>query len=434
MNSLDRQMPHDLPAEQRLAGGPMLNPAMLPEILESLSPAAFYNPLCRAVFEAEAVLFERSEPVDGVTIAGVLRASGATHIGMSQILDIYAGMPHFTDPSPYIKRVQDCAVRRELFKEAVKIQEDACDESNPVSEVLDRAGQGIFNLAADRITGGFIPLEVLTDEALDRASEHSVTGLRGLSTGYSDLDHMLAGFQKGDSIILAGRPSSGKTALALSLAQNIILAGGRCGFFSLEMSGASLADRMLSSMAQVDSHRLRSRFLSQEDWTRLAQARERIVEQRLLIDDTASLKPLELRARLRRLMATTPVDCIFIDYLQLMVGPKSESRQQEISAISRELKALAKEMNVPVITLSQLSRAPELRTDHRPVLADLRESGSIEQDADVVLLIYREEVYHPREDNVGLGEIIIAKQRSGPIGSVTLAFLKQFVRWETYRE
>jgi replicative DNA helicase len=304
--------------------------------------------------------------------------------------------------------------------------------------VLDRAEQKIFALAEKRIRQGFIHIKPVAQEVLDKVKEYALKqshALTGLATGFRDLDLMTSGLQKTDLIIVAARPSMGKTAFCLTLAQNAaIYENAVVAVFSLEMSKEQLVMRMLSSEAHVDAHRFRSGFLTTDEWGKLGHAIETLSDARIFIDDTPGISVLEMRAKARRLaIEQKKLDLIIVDYMQLMsggAGRRIESRQQEVAQISRELKALAKEMGVPVVALSQLSRATESRTDHKPQLSDLRESGSIEQDADLVTFIFREEQYKPTDENYGKAELIVAKQRNGPTGTVHLAFIKQYTRFE----
>jgi replicative DNA helicase len=296
----------------------------------------------------------------------------------------------------------------------------------------------IFALADERTRQGFTHIQPIAETVLAKVQEYAKReshALTGLSTGFRDLDEKTSGLQKTDLIIIAARPSMGKTALCLTLAQNAaILEGAVVAVFSLEMSKEQLVMRMLSSEAKVDAHRFRTGYLTRDEWGRLAEAIGTLSEAKIFIDDTAGISVLEMRAKTRRLYAEQKrLDLIVVDYMQLMSGSKkTESRQQEVSQISRELKALAKELQVPVIALSQLSRAPEARNPPKPMMSDLRESGSIEQDADVVAFIYREDYYKPTEENAGIAELLISKQRNGPTGTVKLAFLKEFTRFENY--
>jgi replicative DNA helicase len=291
----------------------------------------------------------------------------------------------------------------------------------------------IFQIAEDRVRQGFRYIGDVAQRRLEQIEQMAGRPemITGVPTGFTDFDQMTSGLQRQDLIVIAGRPSMGKTALALNMAQYAAKNGNTVGIFSLEMSAEQLVSRLLCSEARIDAHRLRTGYLNREEWAKLADALRRLTETRIYIDDTAGAGVLEMRAKARRLKAEHGLDLLIVDYLQLMTGRgRIESRQQEVSQISRDLKALAKELEIPVMALSQLSRAPEARSEHRPQLSDLRESGAIEQDADLVCFIYREEVYNPTDENRGTSELIVGKQRNGPTGVVQLAFLKEFTRFE----
>jgi replicative DNA helicase len=381
---------------------------------------------------------ERGAEINPILIGEELRRDGSLEQvgGIAFISELTYGLPHFSNIVHYAKVVHDASMLRQLVKVANKITSEALEAEDEATIILDHAEQMIFALADERTRQGFAHVKPVADGILEKIQELGGRGavLTGLTTGFNELDTMTSGLQPSDLIIVAARPSMGKTSLCLTLAQNAaIQANAVVGVFSLEMSKESLVMRMLCSEGHVDAHRFRAGFLSRDEWARLAGALGTLSETKIFIDDTPGISVLEMRAKARRLAAEQKrLDLIIVDYLQLMSGSsrRSESRQQEVSQISRELKGLAKELNVPLVALSQLSRAPEARTDHRPQLADLRESGAIEQDADVVAFIYREEQYNRTEENAGLAEVIIAKQRNGPTGVVKLAFLKEFTRFE----
>ncbi|HEV8590056.1 MAG TPA: replicative DNA helicase, partial [Pyrinomonadaceae bacterium] len=324
---------------------------------------------------------------------------------------------------------------RQLVKVANKITAEALEEEDEPQNILDHAEHAIFALADERIRQGFEHIKHPAERVLEKAEavEHRDLVVTGVATGFRGLDALTSGLQKQDLVVIAARPSMGKTSLALTLAQHAAIESNAViGVFSLEMSAEALAMRMLCSEANVDAQKFRGGFLSNEEWARLGKALGRLGDARIFIDDTAAISVLEMRAKARRLATEQKqLDMIIVDYMQLMSGStrRFESRQQEVSQISRELKALAKELNVPLVALSQLSRAPENRTDHRPQLADLRESGAIEQDADVVAFIFREEAYNRTDDNKNIAELIVAKQRNGPTDTVYLAFLNQFAKF-----
>ncbi len=343
------------------------------------------------------------------------------------------GVPRSTHVEHYARIVKEKATLRNLIHSASKILSTAYEAEQDAGTVLDQAEQEIFSIAEDRIHTGFVPLGDLVQgsfTAIENLQQHK--GLvTGIPTGFVDLDNLTSGFQPSDLIIIAARPSMGKTSFVLNVAQHIGTKTDRTvGFFSLEMSREQLFMRMLTSEAEVDSHRFRGGFLSERDYGRLSTALGRLAEARVYIDDSAGLGVLEARAKARRLKAEHGLDLLVIDYIQLMQGRgRFENRTQEVASISRALKGLAKELAVPVVALSQLSRAPESRSDRRPQLSDLRESGALEQDADVVMFIYRDEQYGATPENENLAEIIIGKQRNGPTGTVKMAFLKQYTRF-----
>lgn len=437
----ERQMPNNYQAERCLVGGVFLNPEMLPEILETLKPGELYNPLCRDVYGSQARLFEKNARIDAITVASDLRASGrpAAVASVTSIAELYHGLPHFTNPAPYIKLVQDCALRRAAIKEALRIVEDAHDESNPADEMIERAEAGMFALGEQRIKGGFVPLQVLAALSLERAAERSAPGATirsGISTGFRDIDDKTGGWQPTDLIILSGRTSMGKSGFLLSCIDNatttdpdIVVA-----LHTLEMSAEQVTARMLCARAKVDSTRYRQGFLGADEWRRFAEAQAWWDERRIFVDDTRRISTLEIRAKCRRLLAQEKrLDLIGVDHIQFVRGAgKHENRQLEVSGITADLKAIAHEFNVPVLAVSHVSRATETRGgDMRPRLADLRESGSIENDADVVGFLFRPEYYHPTEENHGEAEFIIAKARNGPIATIPLVFLSQYTRFES---
>lgn len=435
---LERPLPNSAEAERAILGAIILDNALVSQAIEQLRPEDFYVPSHRRIFLAMIALFERGSEINQILIAEELRREGEIESvgGVTYITNLMVGLPHFANLAHFSKIVRDKSMLRQLVKACNKITSEALEEEDEAEIILDHAEQAIFALADERTRQGFAHVKPVADSLLEHVQEMAGRSamLTGLTTGFHDLDQMTSGLQSSDLIIIAARPSMGKTSFALTLAQNAAIhAQAVVGIFSLEMSKESLVMRMLSSEGHVDAHRFRSGFLSREEWARLAGALGTLAETKIFIDDTPGITVLEMRAKARRLAAEQKkLDLIIVDYLQLMSGSsrRTESRQQEVSQISRELKALAKELNVPLIALSQLSRAPETRTDHKPQLSDLRESGSIEQDADVVAFIFREEQYNRTEENAGIAEILISKQRNGPTGSVKLAFLKEFTRFE----
>jgi len=387
-------------------------------------------------------LFEKQKQIDPILIGEELKKEGSLESigGITTITNLTFGLPHFSNVEEYIKVVRDKSVVRNLIRTCNKITGDALAEEDDAEIILDNAEREIFKIAEARTQQSFSRIAPVADRVLARVKEHAAggaSGITGLSTGFTELDDLTSGLQRTDLVIIAGRPSMGKTALCLTLAQNAALRSNAVvAVFSLEMSKEQLVTRMLSSEAHINAHRFRTGHLMTNEWERLAGAIGTLSEAKVFIDDTPGISALEIRAKCRRLKAEQKqLDLILVDYLQLMgsgAGRRIENRQQEVSQISRELKALAKELDVPVLALSQLSRAPEARNPPKPLMSDLRESGSIEQDADVVGFIYREDYYKETDENKGLAELIIAKQRNGPTGTIKLAFLKEFTRFENY--
>ena len=425
-----------------ILGAILLDNSVIAQAVEHLKPEDFYSPLNRRVFAAMIALFEKQKQIDPILIGEELKKEGSLESigGITTITNLTFGLPHFSNVEEYIKVVRDKSVVRNLIRTCNKITGDALAEEDDAEIILDNAEREIFKIAEARTQQSFSRIAPVADRVLARVKEHAAggaSGITGLSTGFTELDDLTSGLQRTDLVIIAGRPSMGKTALCLTLAQNAALRSNAVvAVFSLEMSKEQLVTRMLSSEAHINAHRFRTGHLMSNEWERLAGAIGTLSEAKVFIDDTPGISALEIRAKCRRLKAEQKqLDLILVDYLQLMgsgAGRRIENRQQEVSQISRELKALAKELDVPVLALSQLSRAPEARNPPKPLMSDLRESGSIEQDADVVGFIYREDYYKETDENKGLAELIIAKQRNGPTGTIKLAFLKEFTRFENY--
>ncbi len=448
--SLERALPHSAEAERGILGAVLLDNGLISQAIELLRPEDFYVPSQRRIFTAMIALFERGAEINPILIGEELKKENALESvgGISFITNLTFGLPHSTNIAHYAKVVRGKSMLRQLIKAANKITQEALEQEDEPEIILDHAEQAIFQLADERIRQGFVHVKPVAEQLLEKIQEMEgrAAVLTGLTTGFADLDRMTSGLQRADLIIVAARPSMGKTSFALMLAQNAAIhAGAVVGIFSLEMSKEALVMRMLCSQGNIDAQRFRNGFLSRPEWAQIAKSLGTLADTQIFLDDTAAITVLEMRAKARRLAAEQKkLDLIIVDYLQLMSGSakRFESRQQEVSQISRELKSLAKEMNVPVVALSQLSRAPESRADHRPQLADLRESGALEQDADVVAFIYRAEQYQTPEernnlpdDQKNVAELIVAKQRNGPTGTIDLRFTPSSMRFDNlYRE
>jgi replicative DNA helicase len=433
----ERTLPHNLDAERSVLGAILLRNDAINAAVEVLQPEDFYRDAHQLLLEHMIQLSERGAAIDLVTLAESLsRADALDKVGgPAYITRLVDGVPRTTNIEHYAQIVKEKATLRRLITEASKIASDAYDADRDASEILDEAERSIFSIADARIGEGFTPLADLVDSALDTVEklQQFKSLVTGVPTGFYDLDHKTSGMQPSDLVIIAARPSMGKTSFVINMAEHAALEHGKTvGVFSLEMSKEQLFMRMLTSEARVDSQRLRQGMLLERDLPAIAQAAEKLSMAKIFIDDSASIGVLEMRAKARRLKAEHGLDMLVIDYVQLMQGRgRFENRQQELTSISRSLKGLAKELNVPVLILSQLSRAPDARADHRPQLSDLRESGALEQDADVVMFIYREDRYKgPEDQDTGEAEIIIAKQRNGPVGTVKLAFISDYTRFE----
>ena len=433
----DRTLPQNLDAERSVLGAILLRNDAINAAVEVLQPDDFYREAHQHLLEHMIQLSERGAAIDLVTLAESLTRGDALEKvgGPAYIARLVDGVPRTTNIEHYAQIVKEKATLRRLITEAGRIAADAYDADRDASEILDEAERSIFSIADARIGTGFTPLSDLVDSALDTVEklQQFKSLVTGVPTGFYDLDHKTSGMQPSDLVIIAARPSMGKTSFVINMAQNAALEHGKVvGVFSLEMSKEQLFMRMLTSEARVDSQRLRQGMLLERDLPAIAQAAEKLSMAKIFIDDSASIGVLEMRAKARRLKAEHGLDMLVIDYVQLMQGRgRFENRQQELTGISRSLKGLAKELHVPILILSQLSRAPDARADHRPQLSDLRESGALEQDADVVMFIYREDRYKgPEDEDTGEAEIIIAKQRNGPVGTIKLAFISDYTRFE----
>ena len=427
--------PQNIDAEQSVLGAMLLNKEAVYKVMEILSPDDFYRDSHKLIYQAILELVDKDTPLDMITVSEQLRHNGTLEQagGVSYIATLASIVPTAANVEHYARIVEEKALLRTLIQLSNRVSTMGYEGNEDVTSMLDVVEQSLSELANRRQTSAFTPInEVLikTFEQVEQMAQNKGS-ITGVPTGFVDFDKLTCGLQKSDLIILAARPSMGKTTLGLMMALNAaVRAKIPVAVFSLEMSKEQLVQRMLCAEAMVDQHKLRTGFLEQEDWNRLTEVAGYLADAPIYIDDTASISIRELRAKARRLQGEKGLGLIVIDYLQLMQGSRRiESRQQEIAEISRSLKGIAKELNVPVIALSQLSRAVEQRQDKKPIMSDLRESGSIEQDADVVIFIYRDEYYNPESEKKGIAEIIIAKQRNGPIGSVELGFFKEYTKF-----
>jgi replicative DNA helicase len=430
--------PQHIEAEESIISAILIDNNMLLDVIEILAPEDFYRAAHQKIYTAIIDLFDKTEPIDLVTLTNRLKEKGQLEEigGASYLSRLVDTVPLAVNAPHYAKIVHDKASLRRLIEKANAIVKRCFKEEGQADEVIDFAESAIFEITENKSQQAFYPISKIIPGNIDSLEE--LQGNRslvtGVPTGFSQLDNLTSGFQNSDLIILAARPSMGKTALALNIARHAAVdAGIPVAIFSLEMSKEQLSLRMLCSEARMDSSRLRGGFISMEDWGRLTDAASILTQSPIFIDDSASLTAMDIRAKARRLKMDKNIGLIVIDYLQLMQGRAgAERRDLEISEISRSLKALAKELQLPVLALSQLNRMLEQRTDKRPRLSDLRESGALEQDADVVAFIYRDEVYNKEEDNPsrGIAEILLSKQRNGPTGDVYLAFLNAYTRFE----
>jgi replicative DNA helicase len=435
-----RTLPHNLEAERSVLGAILLHNDAFNLAAEVIDSQDFFRDAHRRIFDKMVKLVERGDAIDLVTLKEELgRAGELDEIGgPAYITALVDGVPRSTNVEHYARIIKEKATLRSLIFSANKILATAYEGGEDADLILDQAEHAIFAIADDKVRDGFVSLRDLAQaslETIEKLHAHKEL-ITGVPTGFTDLDEMTSGLQPSDLVIIAARPSMGKTSLALNMAQHVgTKTGMTVGLFSLEMSKEQLFLRLLTSEARIDAHRLRGGFLGERDWGKLSQAIGTLSEARIFIDDSPSIGVLEMRAKCRRLKAEHNLHLVVVDYIQLMQGRgRFENRTLELASISRSMKGLAKELNVPVVVLSQLSRAPESRSDHRPQLSDLRESGALEQDADVVVFIYREDLYGDRNqaagDTQGVAEIIIGKQRNGPTGIVKLAFIREYTRFE----
>ena len=427
--------PYDEQAESSVLGAMLLDKSAITTAVEIIHAEDFYYDSHKAIFEGILSLYNKNEPADMITLSDFLKKNGQLEAvgGYTYLGRLTSGAGAVSNTEAYANIIKEKSTLRALIRAGSEIVEDSYRDDDEVGAIIEKAEKSIFDITQDNQRNGLMNMGevmVTTFDVMQQRSENK-GGLTGLTTGFIDLDRKTSGMQKADLVLLAARPSMGKTALMVNISTNAALkANATVAMFSLEMSRNQLSQRILSSLSHVDLMKIISGDLTTEEWTKVIETMTYMNEMGIYIDDTAGITPLEVKAKCRRLKAEKGLDLVVIDYLQLMeVGGRAESRQQEISAISRQLKGIAKELDVPVIALSQLSRAPEMRADHRPILSDLRESGAIEQDADIVMFLYRDEYYNPDTDKQGLGELIIAKHRNGPTGTVELLFKGEYTKF-----
>lgn len=444
--TLEKALPNNLDAERAILGAILLENSLIDQAVETLTMEDFYHEGHRKIFDVMSSLSADARPIDSVTLCEELQRKKILDEvgGIAYVGELFDGTPKLSNIEDYARIVKEKALLRRLIHSANEILLRSYSNEEEPAVVIDAAEKAVFEIGQERIQSGFVGLNKLLGETYKHIETlyQRKELVSGISTGFKDIDSMTSGFQPSDLIVLAARPGLGKTSFALNVAQHASVREDKTvGIFSLEMSSQQLVTRLLCAEARVDSQKVRSGYLSKEDWARLAKAMNRLAQAKIYIDDSPGISVVEMRAKVRRLVSQAGLDFLIIDYLQLMSGGQAgpgrarhENRQQEISAISRSLKGLAKEIAVPILSLSQLSRAPEQRRgDHRPQLSDLRESGAIEQDADVVIFIYRPDIYKKEEDfdeEDGIAELIIGKQRNGPTGTVKLAFIEQWTKFE----
>jgi replicative DNA helicase len=432
---LDKIPPQNIEAEMATLGAMLIDAQVIPEIIEIIDEDFFYKDEHKIIFSSMISLFDTRKKIDILTISEDLNKKKLLEKcgGTSYLATLADFVPTSANAGHYARIVQEKGVLRFLINNATQIVSLAYREEEEVNAVLDKAQKLIFEIGEKHAGSGYVHIKEIIKDGIELIESlyHKKSHITGIPTGFTDFDLKTAGLQKGDLIIAAGRPSMGKSAFVTSITEYAAVEEKiPVAFFSLEMSKEQLMQRFLCSQARVDMHKLRTGFLAPSEWPILTSAAGRLSEAPIFIDDTAAMSIFELRAKARRLKAHHNIQLIAVDYLQMIrCTRRGENRQQEISEISQSLKALAKELNTPIIAVSQLSRAVESRTDHKPQLSDLRESGAIEQDADVVVLLLREEYYNPTPENKGIAKIIIAKQRNGPVGELELAFVREYMKF-----
>lgn len=431
-----RISPQSIEAEKAVLGCILINNESISRVLEYLSKDSFFDNNHKVIFDSMLDLYDKESPIDSVNLINELKKKnklddigGAYYItGLSQ------EAPSVSNAEYYAKIVKEKQILRAIITTSIEMNSLAYEGENEIVEIIDKAEQHLFGISELTAKKKFQELEPMLHKVLDIWGNRKKGDITGVSSGFKDIDNQISGFQNSDLIVLAARPSMGKTALALNIARNASIVNNmKIGFFSLEMSTQQLTERLLSSEAEISSHLVRIGKLPKRDWRKLSDAASKLSESDIYIDDSPGLNIMELRAKARQMKLDKNIDLIIVDYLQLLHKEgRVESRQQEISYISRSLKSLAKELNVPVIALSQLSRAPESRSDHRPIMSDLRESGAIEQDADIVLFIFRKYIYSKDPEDKGIAELIISKHRNGPTGIVKLSFIDEYAKFQNY--
>lgn len=434
MDSPLKVLPQNMDAEQSVIGCMLLDKSCIAQVAEALKSEDFYRDAHMVLYNAIVALYQQDIPVDMVTLSEHLKSSEKLDAagGITYITQICSSIETTAHLQSYIKIVEDKAILRKLIKASTEIIEDSYSKQNDVVNVLDGAEKRIFDIAQKRTTNDYELMNTVLERGFLEIERLFLNKdqINGVPSGFPELDSKTAGWQKGDMILIAARPSMGKTTFALNLAEHAALRAAKSVVvFSLEMSKEQLAYKLLCSEASVNMSSLRKGDLDDSDWERIARAAGPLASAKIIIDDTAGISVMEMKSKCRRIKLEHGIDMIIIDYLQLMTGSNPENRQQEVSEISRSIKALAKEMHCPVIALSQLSRAPEQRADHRPMLSDLRESGSIEQDADLVMFLYRDEYYNKETEEKNVAECIIAKHRNGETGTVKLAWIGQYSKF-----
>jgi replicative DNA helicase len=427
-------------AEQAVLGCMLLDSDTIPTVTELIKSGDFYRDDHKEICEAIIDLTEKAGPVDIITVSEQLQLRGTLDKvgGLDYLAAISGSVPTTSNARYYAKIVEEKSLLRKLIKASSEITKMSYDAADEAAFVLDQAEKNIFDILQKRSAQGFTHIKDILLETFNRLEElyNSKSHITGVPTGFTDLDNKTAGLQNSDLILIAARPGMGKTAMALNIAQHAaVVRRIPVAIFNLEMSKDQLVNRMLSSEVMVDGHKMRTGRLEDDDWKKIARALAPLSEAPIYIDDTPGVTVMDIRAKCRRLKLEKNLGLVLIDYLQLMQGRgKAENRQQEVSEISRSLKILAKELNVPVVTMSQLSRGPESRTDHRPLLSDLRESGAIEQDADIVMFLYRDDYYNPKSENKNIAEVIIAKHRNGSTGTVELRWFAEYTKFANKRD